>query len=69
VWVYGLLAHLRRKGYEASQVDSLKPRKYIHVGLVDWKLPVVAFRVGLALKLHVALGGTTQDSWAHLAMY
>ena len=32
------LRHIRRQGYEASKVDSLKPRKYIHLGLVDWKL-------------------------------
>jgi hypothetical protein len=30
LWVSGLYGHTRRQGYEASQVDSLKPRKNIH---------------------------------------
>ena len=38
VWVCGLEGHMRRHGYEAPKVDLLKPRKYIHLGLVDWKL-------------------------------
>ena len=32
--------HKRRQGYEAPKIDLLKPRKYIHSGLVDWKLIV-----------------------------
>ena len=28
------------QAYEAPKADSLTPRKYIHLGLVDWKLPV-----------------------------
>ena len=28
--------HLGRQGDEAPTVDSLKPRHYIHLGLVDW---------------------------------
>jgi hypothetical protein len=30
----------KEANYEASNVDSLKPRKYIHLGLVDWKFCV-----------------------------
>ena len=29
---------LRAQGYEASRVDSLKPREFIRSGLVDWEL-------------------------------
>ena len=29
---------MRRRDYQASKADSLKTRKYIHFGLVDWKL-------------------------------
>ena len=29
---------IRRQGYEAPKVDSLKPRKYSHLVLVDLKL-------------------------------
>ena len=29
LWVYGLSGHMRRQGYEASNVDSRRPRKYI----------------------------------------
>ena len=28
-WVFGLKEHLKRQGYEASKLDSLKPRKYM----------------------------------------
>ena len=40
VWVTGLYGHSRRQGDEASTVDLVEPRKYIHLGLVDWKLLV-----------------------------
>ena len=40
VWVSGLAGHKRRQGYEASKADSLEPRKYIHLGIVDWKILV-----------------------------
>jgi len=40
LWVSGLYGHSRMQGYEASKVNLLKPRKYIHFGLVNWKLPV-----------------------------
>jgi len=32
VRVSGLYGHLRMQGYEASKVDSRKPRTYIHLG-------------------------------------
>ena len=35
IWALG---HIRRQGYEVPKVDLRKPRKYIHLGLVDWKL-------------------------------
>ena len=31
---------MSRQVYEASKIDSLKPRKYIHLGFVDWNLIV-----------------------------
>ena len=37
VWVSWLEGDLRRQGYEASKVDSRKPRKHIDLGIVDWK--------------------------------
>ena len=40
VRVSGLSGHIRGNGYEAPKVASLKPRKYIHSGLVDWKIIV-----------------------------
>jgi len=44
VWIYGLQGHLRRQGYEASNVDSLKPRKYIHLGLVGCSVQIMEGR-------------------------
>jgi len=46
-----------RHGYEASKVDSLKPRKYIHLGLVDWKLAKMAG--GSHSRPHVEYRGTS----------
>ena len=37
VRVSGLSGHLRRQGCEASTVNTLKPRKCILLGFVDWK--------------------------------
>ena len=34
LWASGLQGRIRGQGYEAPKVDSLKPRKYIHLGLV-----------------------------------
>ena len=36
VGIWALRAHTRRR-YEAPEVDSQKPRWYIHLGLVEWK--------------------------------
>jgi len=36
--------HIRRQGHEASKVDSFRPRKYIHSGIVDRTLVVAGAR-------------------------
>jgi hypothetical protein len=34
VWVSRPYGHLKTQGYEGANGDSLKPRKYIHFGVV-----------------------------------
>ena len=71
MWELGLWGHIRRPGYKASKVDSPKPRKYIHLGLFDWKTGLGGNRhphgrtVHDREKLKFAAGREVQGHFAH----
>ena len=52
---------------EASKVDSLKPRKYIHLGLVDWKLLGAVLSLQTDPLLTYCIISTYDECKAHLA--
>jgi len=47
VWVAGLEGHIQKHGYEASKVDSRKPRMYIQSGLDLLKRIIRLLRAGV----------------------
>ena len=67
-WRVGIwaLRHTRRQGYEASKVDSLKPRKYIHSGRLITLPPYVPLepRYPQAGALRFSVDGREYVFWS-----